>query len=408
VLLFVGLLALQRFWTDDRPIATLAAVAVGLAALVAASYVLALPFTAHFQAPFHGIGRVHDATRLRPFLTVFGVLLFPAVGAVVAALLARLPDDRDFASLLVTATVFFLIVLYLFAANAVLVVTAALLVSVLALVLADPSVGDAALPLALAATAVAALFACEVVFLRDPYGEELHRMNTVFKLYFQGWLFLGIAFPALARALAEAAKDAFPGSAGSVTVAALVGAGVVGSLFYPIGAIGARWHGTLSLDGTAYLDREHPNDAAAIRWLRNLDGSPVVLEATGDPYSYFARVSSNTGLSTVLGWSNHEGVWRGNDARFAARRRDVDFAYQSEDVGRVLDVLRRYSVRYVFVGDLERQKFSPEALAKFDVTSESLEPVFRSGGTTVLEVRASTLRRIGPSTGSGVTTQGAE
>ena len=30
----------------------------------------------------------------------------------------------------------------------------------------------------------------------------------------------------------------------------------------------------------------------------------MVLEASGDPYSYYARASANTGLPTVLGWAN--------------------------------------------------------------------------------------------------------
>ena len=49
-------------------------------------------------------------------------------------------------------------------------------------------------------------------------------------------------------------------------------------------------------------------------WLNdNVNGQPVVLEASGDSYKdYDNRVSAMTGLSTVLGWYVHEWLWRNN------------------------------------------------------------------------------------------------
>ena len=145
--------------------------------------------------------------------------------------------------------------------------------------------------------------------------------------------------------------------------------GATASLCYPMGLIASRLlapRAPLSLDGMAYLDREHPNDAGAIRWLATqVRGTPVVLETTGDPYSYFARVSSNTGLPTLLGWANHEGVWRGDDPRIARRARDVEAIYGDVDLRRAGPLLDRHRVRYVFIGELERQEFAAEGLDKF-------------------------------------------
>ena len=72
------------------------------------------------------------------------------------------------------------------------------------------------------------------------------------------------------------------------------------------------------------LQREHPGDFAAMRWLiENEKGMPTILEASGNPYSYYARFSSNTGIPTVLGWGNHEGLWRDHEARVSNRSSDV-------------------------------------------------------------------------------------
>lgn len=66
------------------------------------------------------------------------------------------------------------------------------------------------------------------------------------------------------------------------------------------------------LDATAYLENVFSEDAGAIRWLdETIEGQPVVLEANGDSYSDYERVSAMTGLPTVLGWYVHEWLWRG-------------------------------------------------------------------------------------------------
>ena len=56
------------------------------------------------------------------------------------------------------------------------------------------------------------------------------------------------------------------------------------------------------LDATAYLENVFSEDAGAIRWLdETIEGQPVVLEANGDSYSDYERVSAMTGPPTVLG-----------------------------------------------------------------------------------------------------------
>jgi YYY domain-containing protein len=379
----IGLLALHRFWDDGRPLRAVLASAAVVAALVGAMVALSFPFTHHFHAQFHGIGRVHERTMLGPFLVVFGFLLLPFAVRVGRDLVSELSDDPPVRDLVYACVAFTLVALYVATQSAVLILTAALAVAGL-LTLLGPERRDAGtVAIALGTTAVIAIAACEVVYLRDPYGAELHRMNTVFKLYFQAWVLLALAFPAFVAAAIE------PMDRWTRRIAVgVIAIGMTASLCYPLGAIGARWNAHLSLDGMAYLDRDHPNDGPAIRRLAAAaKGIPVVLEATGDPYSYYARVSSNTGLPTILGWGNHENVWRGSDPRIEERKRDVKSLYEETDIQRLREDLARYGVHYVFVGELERSRFGADALAKFAANPERFERVIQSGSTDVFVVR---------------------
>ena len=91
-------------------------------------------------------------------------------------------------------------------------------------------------------------------------------------------------------------------------------------------------------------------DAGAIRWLdETIEGQPVVLEANGDSYSDYERVSAMTGLPTVLGWYVHEWLWRGDPADLNVRAEDVKQMYTSTDTNEVLRLLEQYHVAYVII-----------------------------------------------------------
>lgn len=385
----IGCLSLHRLWDASHPFrAVLTAVAL-VVALAVGMTLLSLPFTLRFQAQYHGVGRVHARTAVGPFLTVFGFLLLPAVARLGRESVAELADDPPVRDLVFACAGFSAVALYVATQSAVLIFMAALLIVCLLTLLGPIRQTPIALAVALLATAATALGACEVVFLRDPYGGDLHRMNTVFKLYFQAWVLLALAFPAFVVDLLDR-----PGRWMRTATILVLLIGLTASLCYPMAAIHLRWGARApSLDGLAYLDRDHPSDAAAIRWLASTArDQPVVLEASGDPYSYYARASSNTGLPTVLGWGNHENVWRGNDPRITERKRDVDRIYSETDVDAIRPLLARYRVAYVFIGDLERERFAPASLDKFRLHPEIFEAVYHFGTTEVFAVRDTNAR----------------
>ena len=199
----------------------------------------------------------------------------------------------------------------------------------------------------------------EIVYVRDIYEKEYARSNTMFKLTYQAFTMFGILLGyALIRLWMEK-KHVI-----RKVLTSAVFACFAGCCFYTATAVHA-WFGQVwdpsqyqSLDATAYLETTFPEDAAAIRWLNdNVTGDPVVLEANGDSYSDYERVSAMTGLPTVLGWYVHEWLWRGDTGALNERAQEVETIYTSTNQEEVKALLEKYQVEYIFVGAREREKY---------------------------------------------------
>jgi YYY domain-containing protein len=274
--------------------------------------------------------------------------------------------------------------------------------------------------LVLMTTALLLIFGAELFFVRDVFGS---RLNSVFKLYYQAWLLLGVSTAAGAywvinswrerndaMPVAEP-REAMPVPAGALGIVAgsrrraaasgsdqlglgrrswLAAVAIVlaGSLLYPLGATLSRTNGlsaaTRTLDGLAFARRDQRDDFAAISWLRDRAGPDAkIVEATGGQYSSAARVSTWSGVPAVIGWAGHEIQWGRDGALVGQRQTDVDKAYNNESLAEALAILRKYDVSYVFVGSLERAKYPPAGLQKFEA---GLPAAFRSGETVVYRV----------------------
>jgi uncharacterized membrane protein len=234
---------------------------------------------------------------------------------------------------------------------------------------------EASFALALILVASLLVAGVEWFYLRDVFegNPSLTRMNTVFKFYFQAWILFAVASPYALYWTYKAVTHRL-GAAGSMIFIVPVMVAFLLAGAYPIGAIRSvtadfdSQNRQPTLDGSDWLKRDYPLDHDMILWLRqNIKGKAVIAEAVGGAYTRFARVSAYTGLASVCGWGNHESQWRAykKDAWPTKEEADVNTLYETMNPDEAKALIAKYGIQYVFVGSLERSKFSPDQLSKF-------------------------------------------
>ncbi|MDO5798509.1 MAG: DUF2298 domain-containing protein [Eubacteriales bacterium] len=199
----------------------------------------------------------------------------------------------------------------------------------------------------------------EIVYVRDIYENGNARANTMFKLTYQAYIMFGMTMAYVIFRLIIVNRKKILKAVGAIGLVLLL---------WTCGYFGRSvdsWFGQVldpsqykGLNATAFLETDYAEDAGAIRWLKeNIEGSPVVLEANGDSYSEYERVSAMTGLPTVMGWYVHEWLWRNDVADLNEKSAEIETVYTSTDTARVQELIEKYDISYIFVGSCEREKY---------------------------------------------------
>jgi len=103
------------------------------------------------------------------------------------------------------------------------------------------------------------------------------------------------------------------------------------------------------------------------------------VEETGEPYTWSSRISTFSGVPSVLGWGNHEAIWRGGWDEIQKRAADVAIVYTRPGSEEACDRLRRYGAKWIVAGGLERQRYG----SSVDDFARLARPVFARAGTAV-------------------------
>jgi len=216
----------------------------------------------------------------------------------------------------------------------------------------------------------------EIFYLRDQFG---WRMNTIFKFYFQAWILFSISSGYFVFRIFEIR----PGKI-RLFLLAFAFLGLAAGLIYPIFGMLEKTNRfqnmVWSLDGNKYLEASSPEEFEAIEFLKNADYG-VVSEAVGGSYSSYGRVSKLTGLPTVLGWPGHEVQWRGGGEEIGTRENDIRDLYTTNNWDRAREIIETYSIRYIYIGQLERSAYSVSDI-KF---KEKLSLIFDNDAVQIYE-----------------------
>jgi len=248
-------------------------------------------------------------------------------------------------------------------------------------------------------TSLAITLMVELVYVEGDIG----RMNTVFKFYLQAWTLMSVSAAAALCWLIPMVKDWK--SPFRITWRVLFMILLSGAALYPILGGVAKVKDRMvasaphTLDGMEYMNYAtyHDLDTAldlsqdyeAIRWVQdNIQGSPVIVEANQVEYHWATRYTVYTGLPGVVGWNWHQRQQRTitpHDWVFS-RVEDVNVFYDTADLTVAKDFLEKYQVSYIIVGQLERAKYHPEGINKFDQGLGTLwQVVYQSRETTIYQ-----------------------
>jgi len=234
---------------------------------------------------------------------------------------------------------------------------------------------------------------------------DVGRMNVVFKLYLQAWMFLALV-AGIGLAILWRDQTLWRGKTQALFQIPLILL-LTGALMFPIFATRDKVTDRMvadaphTLDGMKYMetatfqvngmDMDLGEDYRAIQWMQdNVEGSPVILEAQAYEYYWGNRYTIYTGLPGVVGWNYHQRQQRAvtGSEKVQARVDEVNEFYASLDDDFITAYLEKYKVAYIIVGQQERAFYASEALMKFPEKNGLLwDEVYRDGNTVIYKVR---------------------
>ena len=229
-------------------------------------------------------------------------------------------------------------------------------------------------------------------------NDDINRMNTVFKFHFQSWILLNLGASLLIPlAFQDTNKKIYKN-----TFSYLLGILIILGLIYPIYSLRPRILDRFNneykgLEGDYYMKAAKYSQTGnlidlsstydATDWINNnINGNPVIVEASKELYSWSSNVSINTGLSAVLGWDWHQKQQRSlNSNEVNLRKKQIEEFYTTDSKQFIEDFLKFYSVELIIFGPIEKIHY-PDFDKRFNLAmSDRISEIYSNNGYTIYE-----------------------
>jgi YYY domain-containing protein len=234
---------------------------------------------------------------------------------------------------------------------------------------------------------------------------DIGRMNTVFKFYLQAWTCLAISSSWYLSQLLANIKNSERKNAisGWITIILLLSVSVI---LFPVIASADKINDRISktvpvtLDGMEYMRyssytennqiMDLKQDYELIHWMQdNINGTPIIIEANVPEYRWGNRITIYTGLPGVIGWNWHQRQQRAiNPSDWVFKRvEDVNAFYSVSDISVAKDLVEKYKVDYIVIGQLEKIVYPQKGIDKFFLNANGfLELIYSSEDTNLFMV----------------------
>ncbi len=214
--------------------------------------------------------------------------------------------------------------------------------------------------------ALCSLFLCatgltlvpEVIYVRDIYGDEFARFNTMFKLTYQAfWIFALLLGIAVGIYIANRKRTlAILTMVPILLLSSYLFVSIhqfIGYVLIPSERVGGSATDFLSKDAEKY---------ALMNALYCLNEDPKehlsILECAGESYTSDCSLSAFSGACTYIGWNVHEWMWRGNWDIVGKRVGEVRHFYESGDTEYCDTFVKEHGIDYIFAGPNEYAKYA--------------------------------------------------
>lgn len=395
-------LILFFFYKKKIQVLNLVKAIISIAGIVILSNLLVFPFLTDYKTGPLGLGLYQgDETQIKDYLYIHGFFLFVLISFFFSTIRIKLFHTSGKLFIAIFFFSFFLVLSFL-KLWFILFLSFLFFLGIQAFL----SIGNQKQELKKIFPLILSLFAIFLTLVPDliDFKLGLGRMNTVFKFYFQAWVFYALASASCLPFIFLKLKTTHNIFRFIWLLSFLLL--LASSLAYTFTATNAKIRDRMNnltpntLDGMEYMKDSYYFDQnkrfdlmwdyQAINWiLDNISGTPVILEGNAPIYRWGSRVSIYTGLPTVIGWDWHEKAHRSylDPYDIDVRVNDVKRLYETNSFVEFWQLVNKYNIEYIYVGELERAYYGEKSLADFEkLTPNIFKTIYKNPGVTIHKI----------------------